>query len=38
MVYSNYIKLQNRSSLTFIEDHNVPGETLPPLTPDFDLT
>jgi len=37
MVYCNYLKHQNHSSLTSIEDHNVPGETLPSLTPDFDL-
>jgi hypothetical protein len=35
MVYRNYIKHQNHSSLTFIEDHNVPGETLPTLDSGF---
>jgi hypothetical protein len=38
VVYCNYPKHQNHSSLTSIEGHNVPGETLPSLTPDFDLT
>ena len=38
MVYCNYLKHQNHSSLTSIEDHNVPGEIIPSLTPDFDLT
>jgi hypothetical protein len=35
VVYRNYLKHQNHSSS--IEDHNVPGETIPYLTPDFDL-
>jgi hypothetical protein len=38
VIYCNYLKHQNHSSLTSIEDHNVPGETLPSLTTDFDLT
>lgn len=38
IVYCKYLKHQNHSSLTAIEDQKVLGGTLPSLTLDFDLT